>query len=344
MQDKVTVALDAMGGDNAPAEIVKGAVEAVRQNNGIHVVLVGQEDLVRASLEKQDYPKELISIRQASEVITTEEAPVMAIRKKKDSSIVVGERMVKAGEADAFVSAGSTGAVLAGGQLIVGRLKGIERTPLGSLIPTADGVALLVDSGANVDCKPSYLVQFAKMGSIYMEHVVGVKKPRVALVNIGVEEEKGNALAKDTLALLKQCPEIHFVGNIESREIPHGGADVVVCDGFVGNVILKLYEGVGSVLISKIKGSLMSGLKTKIGAVLIKPALKKTLKSFDASEYGGAPMLGLNGLVVKTHGSSKSKEVCNSILQCATFKEQNIKEKIQAFLKEEREEKEALAE
>ena len=240
--------------------------------------------------------------------------------------------MVKNGEADAFVSAGSTGAVLAGGSLIVGRLKGVERTPLGALIPTAKGVAFLVDSGANMDCKTTYLVQFAKMGAIYMEHVMGIKNPRVALVNVGVEEEKGNALAKEAHQLLKDCRDINFIGNIEAREIPAGGADVVVCDGFVGNVVLKSYEGVSGVLISEIKKSLMGSLRTKIGGALIKPALKEMLKNFDTSEYGGAPMLGLNGLVVKTHGSAKAKEIRNSILQCVTFKEQRIKEKIQENL------------
>jgi glycerol-3-phosphate acyltransferase PlsX len=215
---------------------------------------------------------------------------------------------------------------------VVGRIKGIERTPLGTLIPTTDGVALLVDSGANVDTRPSHLVQFAKMGSIYMENVVGIKNPRVAIVNVGVEEEKGNTLVKETFPLLKECAGLNFTGSIEAREIPHGGADVIVCDGFVGNVILKLYEGVGGALISKVKQSLLTNLKTKIGAVLIKPALKATLKSFDASQYGGAPMLGLNGLVVKTHGSAKANEVCNSIIQCVTFKAQNINEKIKESL------------
>ena len=263
-----------------------------------------------------------------SEVIETAEPPVMAIRKKKDSSIVVGLKMVKNGEADAFVSAGSSGAVLAGGQLLVGRVKGVERPPLAPLIPTEKGFSLLIDCGANVDARPSHLVQFAKMGSIYMENVMGIKNPKVAIVNIGAEEEKGNALVKETFPLLKECKDIHFIGSIEAREIPHGQADVIVCEAFVGNVILKLYEGVGSVMVSMIKKGLMTTLRSKIGALLIKPALKETMKSFDASEYGGAPLLGLSGLVVKTHGSSKAKEVCNSILQCVTFKEQKINDQI----------------
>lgn len=332
MQEKTVVAVDAMGGDNAPGEMVKGAVDAVNRNDSVKVILVGQEEVIKKQLSEYSYREDRIEVVNATEVITTEEAPVNAIRRKKDSSIVVGEKLVKNKEADAFVSAGSTGAVLVGGNLVVGRIKGVERTPLGTLIPTAKGVALLVDSGANVDTRSSHLIQFAKMGSIYMEHVVGVKKPRVAIVNVGVEEEKGNALVKETLPLLKECGDINFTGSIEAREIPHGGADVIVCDGFVGNVILKLYEGVGGVLLGKVKEGLMTNLRTKIGALLIKPALKATLKSFDASEYGGAPMLGLNGLVVKTHGSAKAKEVSNSIIQCIAFKEQKINDKIKDSL------------
>ncbi len=328
----ITVAVDAMGGDNAPAEIVKGAVEAVSARKDIQVLLVGQEEVVKKELEKHTYPGEQIRIVHASEVIETEEPPVNAIRRKKDSSIVVGMNLVKHGEADAFVSAGSSGAVLVGGQTIVGRIKGVERPPFGALIPTEKGVSLLLDCGANVDSRPSHLVQFAQMGSIYMEHVIGISKPRVGIVNIGAEEEKGNALVKETFPLLKACEDINFTGSIEAREIPHGGADVIVCEAFTGNVILKLYEGTGAVLISMIKKQLMSSLRSKLGALLVKPALKGTMKAFDASQYGGAPLLGLKGLVVKTHGNSKAAEVRNSIIQCVTFKEQRINEKIKESL------------
>ena len=328
MQEMIKVAVDAMGGDNAPAEVVKGAIEAVTLRQNIKVYLVGQQDVVREELEKNSYTGSQIEVIHADEVIETAEPPVMAIRKKKQSSIVVGMNMVKQQEADAFVSAGSSGAILVGGQVIVGRIKGVERPPLAPLIPTETGVSLLIDCGANVDARASHLVQFAKMGSIYMENVMGVKNPKVAIVNIGAEEEKGNALVKETFPLLKNCPDINFVGSIEARDIPHGEADVIVCEAFVGNVILKLYEGVGATLISKVKQGMMTTLRSKIGALMVKPALKKTLKSFDASEYGGAPLLGLNGLVVKTHGSSKAKEVCTSIIQCVTFKEQEINEKI----------------
>ena len=333
MSEMVKVVVDAMGGDNAPVEPVKAAVEAVKEKQNIQVILTGQEDVIQAELQKYpDYPKDRIRVVHASQVIETAEPPVMAIQKKKDSSIVVGLNLVKKQEADAFVSSGSTGAVLVGGQVIVGRIKGIQRPPLAPLIPTAKGVSLLIDCGANVDARPNHLVQFAQMGSIYMENVVGVKKPRVAIVNNGAEEEKGNALVKATFPLLKACKDINFIGSIEAREIPHGGADVIVCEAFTGNVILKLYEGTGAALISMVKKGMMSSLRSKIGALLVKPALKETLKAFDASQYGGAPLLGLKGLVVKTHGSSKAKEVKNSIIQCISFKENEISDKIRECL------------
>ena len=338
MAELVKVALDAMGGDNAPAEIVKGAVEALNENEKLKVYTVGDETAIKAELAKYTYDASRLEIVHTTEVIETAEPPVMAIRKKKDSSIVKAMNMVKNKECDAFVSAGSTGAVLVGGQVIVGRIKGVERPPLAPLIPTKTGFSLLIDCGANVDARPSFLVQFAKIGTVYMENVMGIKNPKVAIVNIGAEEEKGNALVKETFPLLKACPDINFIGSIEAREIPSGQAEVIVCDAFVGNVILKLYEGVGATLISKVKEGMMSTLRSKIGALLVKPALKQTMKSFDASEYGGAPLLGLNGLVVKTHGSSKAQEVKNTLIQCVTFKEQNLNEKIkQAVSKEENE-------
>lgn len=332
MQEKVIVVVDAMGGDNAPYEIVKGAIDAVNKNDSIIVKLVGQEAVIREELKKYNYNEEAVLVVNATEIIETGEPPVMAIRRKKDSSIVVGLNLVKHGEADAFVSAGSTGAILVGGQLIAGRIKGVDRPPLAPLIPTKKGVSLLIDCGANVDARPAHLVQFAKMGSIYMENVLGVKNPKVAIVNIGAEEEKGNLLVKETYPLLKECSDINFVGSVEARDIPNGDVDVIVTEAFVGNVILKLYEGMGSTLLGMIKEGMMSTTRSKIGALLVKPALKKTLKKFDATEYGGAPMIGLNGLVVKTHGSAKAKEVCNSVLQCVAFKEQKINDKIKASL------------
>lgn len=332
MSDITNIALDAMGGDNAPAEMIKGAMDAIAKEPLMKVFLVGREDVIQKELANYQYNKEQIEVVNATEVIETAEPPVNAIRRKKDSSIVVGMKMVKEGKADAFVSAGSSGAILVGGQVIVGRNKGVERPPLAPLIPTEKGVSLLIDCGANVDARASHLVQFAQMGSIYMEHVMGIENPRVAIVNIGAEEEKGNALVKETFPLLKECKGINFIGSIEAREIPHGGADVIVCEAFVGNVILKLYEGVGATLISMVKGGMMSTPRSKIGALLVKPALRETLKSFDGSQYGGAPLLGLKGLVVKTHGNSKRTEVRNSIIQCVTFREQDINGKIRQCL------------
>lgn len=326
----IKIVVDAMGGDNAPAAQVQGAVEAVNERKDIQVILVGKEDVIKNELTKYKYSSKQISVVHASEVIETSEPPVNAIRRKKDSSIVVGMNLIKNGEADGFVSSGSTGALLVGGQVIVGRVKGVDRAPLAPLIPTESekGFSLLIDCGANVDARPSHLVQFAKMGSIYMEHVMGIKNPKVAIVNNGAEEEKGNALVKETFPLLKECNDINFIGSIEARDIPSGYADVIVCEAFVGNVILKMYEGVALTLLAKVKKSLMSSLRTKIGAVLIKPALKQTLKSFDSSSLGGAPLLGLKGLVVKCHGNSTSIEVKNSIIQCISFREQAINERV----------------
>lgn len=328
MSEWINVAVDAMGGDNAPVETIKGAVEAVNESGKIKVYLVGKRDILEKELAAYTYQKEQIEVVHASEVIETAEPPVMAIRKKKDSSLVKALNLVKDGACDAFVSAGSTGATLVGGQVIVGRIRGVERPPLAPLIPTATGCSLLIDCGANVDARPSHLVQFAKMGSVYMEYVMGVKNPKVGIVNIGAEEEKGNALVKETFPLLKNCPDINFIGSVEARDIPAGAADVVVCEAFVGNVILKTYEGVGLTLISKVKEGMMVSLRSKIGALLVKPALKQTLKAFDLEQYGGAPLLGLKGLVVKTHGSSRANEIKNSILQCITFTEQKISDKI----------------
>ena len=333
MGKMVSVAVDAMGGDNAPLEIVKGVVDALNEADDILVSLVGKEEEIKAILKGLSYDESRLKIVNATEVIEMAEPPVMAIRRKKDSSIVKALHMVKDGECDAFISAGSSGAILVGGQLIVGRIPGVTRAPLAPIIPNEKGCSLLIDCGANVDAKPEMLLQFAKMGSIYMEGALNVKNPRVAIVNIGAEEEKGNALVKETIPLLKECKDINYIGCIEAREIPFGAADVIVCEAFVGNVILKLYEGTGKWILKTVKNALMSNLKSKIGALLIKSTLKSKLKDFDVKRYGGAPLLGLNGLVVKTHGSAEAVEVKNSILQCRTFKEQNINERIKEHLK-----------
>ena len=334
MAEIVRVAVDAMGGDNAPFVTVKGAVDAVKESDSLKVFLVGQKEKVESELSKYQYDASKIEVVDATEVIDMAEPPVMAIRKKKDSSIVKAMYMVNHGEADAYVSAGSTGATLVGGQVIVGRLKGVDRAPLAPLIPTEKGNSLLIDCGANVDARAGHLVQFAKMGTVYMENIMGIKNPTVAIVNIGAEEEKGNALVKETFPLLKNCPDINFIGSIEARDIPAGYADIIVCEAFTGNVILKMYEGVAKSMMHVIKKSLMGSLKTKIGALLIKNDLKKSLSDYSLEKYGGAPMLGLKGLVVKTHGSSSDIEIKNSILQCVTFTEQRISEKISAKISE----------
>ena len=320
----VRVAVDAMGGDNAPGEIVKGCLLALQKSEAVKILLCGKEEILR-QLVGQQYPAERLEIVPASEVIETGDVPVVSVRKKKDSSLVVGMKLIREERADAFVSAGNSGAILVGGQVLVGRLPGVERAPFAPLIPTEDGgVTLLLDSGANVDAKAAHLVQFAEMGSLYMEKALGIEKPRVAILNVGVEEEKGNALVKETYPLLKATPGINFIGSIEAREVLHGQADVCVAEAFTGNMVLKAIEGTASTFQHIIKRAAMSNLRSKIGAALLKPALKEALQSFDASRYGGAPMLGLRGLVVKVHGNAKAAEVCNAVLQCETFHRENI--------------------
>lgn len=332
MSEITSVVLDAMGGDNSPGEMVSGCVTAVKEKKELFVYLVGPESRLKDELSKYDYPKERIMVVHAPDEISTHDAPVQAIRTKKNSSMVVGLELVRQGKADGFVSAGNSGAVLVGGQLMVGRLKGIERAPLAPIMPTVNGVSLLLDCGANVDPKPSQLVQFAQMGSIYMQYVMGVDRPRVGIVNIGAEEEKGNALVKKTFPLLKACEDIHFIGSVEARDFPYGVADVVVTDAFVGNVMLKLTEGLCSGLLHLIKDGMTSTPVSTMGAALVKPHLKQVLKTFDASEYGGAPLLGLNGLVVKIHGNATHKEVKNALFQVQTFKQQDINGKINVYL------------
>lgn len=325
---KIVIAVDAAGGDYAPAVPVEGCMEALKRNSDIELVLYGNEAAVRAELQKYTYDADRVSVVDCTEQIAMAEPPVAAIRKKKDSSIVKGMTSVRRGEANAFISSGSTGAVLAGGHLIVGRLKGVERPPLGVLIPTEKGTSLLIDCGANVDARPSWLVQFAEIGTIYYGTTFGKENPTVAIVNIGAEEEKGNALVKETFPLLKENENINFIGSIEARDISAGQADIIVCDAFVGNVILKGYEGVASSLLRIVKNSLMSDLRSKVGGLLVKPALKRALKDFDMSRYGGAPLLGLKGLVVKAHGSATAAEIANAIDQCRDFYIKDINGKI----------------
>lgn len=314
MSEQIRIALDAMGGDNAPSEIIKGALLALN-DLPIKLILVGQSDKIKAELKKHKVDKSKLEIVQASEIIGNDEIPTLAIKQKKDSSIVVGLNLVKQKKAEAFISAGCTGALLTGATVIVGRLKGVERPALGTLIPNKKGFELIIDAGANVDSKPTYLAQFAQMGSIYVENMLNIKNPKVGLVNIGEEKEKGNTLTKEAYPLLENAG-INFIGNVEAREIPMGKADVVVCDAFVGNVILKYSEGFAKALLSIMKAEIMQGLTSKLGALLIKSSLKNMMKKLDYTEYGGAPLLGLKGIVVKTHGSADANAVKNTVKQC----------------------------
>lgn len=308
------IAVDAMGGDYAPREIVFGAVRAARKFD-CEIVLVGDEEKIRHVLSREkDWKKLPITIRPTTQVIEMGEHPADAVRQKKDSSIVVATRMVKDGECDAVLSAGSTGAAVSAAQLILKRIKGIGRPTIATPMPTPKSLTLLLDSGANVDSKPEHLVQSALMGSIYAEYVYGRKNPRVGLLNIGEEETKGNEQAKATYALLKQMHTINFCGNAEGRDVPKGNFDVVICDGFVGNVVLKFAEGLAKTLVKLVKEAIEEGgLLPKLGAFLILPTLKKLGKRLDVTEFGGAPLLGVNGCCIICHGSSNAKSICSAI-------------------------------
>lgn len=322
------ITVDTLGGDNGSEFIIQGISEAMAMHDDFDIIVTGKEEELKKHIDKYKCDKNRISIINATEEITCHDAPVEAIRKKKESSLVLALNTVKEGKAQACISSGNSGAILAGGQFIVGRAKGVKRTPLAPLLPTMGKPSLLIDCGANVDAKPENLVQFAKMGSIYMENIEGVKKPKVGIVNIGVEDEKGNALVKETIPLLRECKDINFIGSVEARDIPKGVADVLVCEAFVGNVALKLYEGVGAMFMTEIKRTLMSSLKTKIGAALINKTLKNTLRKYKATDKGGAPLLGLKGLVVKIHGNCKNTEVSSAIEQCRNFILNNVTDKI----------------
>ncbi len=326
--DKITISIDTLGGDNGAEPMIIGISEAMSKYNDVDFIVTGKEEELNTYIEQYGCDKERIQIVNATEVITCHDAPVEAIRNKKSSSLVLALNQVKEKKAQACISAGNSGAILAGGQFIVGRAKGVKRTPLAPLIPTKASSSLLIDCGANVDSKPENLLQFAKMGSIYMENIVGIKNPTVAIVNIGVEDEKGNALVKNTIPLLRECKDINFIGSIESREVPYGAADVLVCDAFVGNVILKLYEGLSSMLMGELKETFKSSLKTKLGAAMVIKPLKKTIGRFKADDKGGAPLLGLKGLVVKIHGNSKKNEVASAIAQCRSFIKSDVSGKI----------------
>ena len=307
------IAVDAMGGDFAPKEIVRGAVDAAKKYD-CEIVLIGDEEQIRAELHGADPAALRISIVHASEVIGMNEHPAEAVRSKKDSSVVVATRLVKEGSCDAVFSAGSTGAAVAAAQLILHRIRGVGRPSIATPMPTPDGVTLMLDSGANVDSKPEHLVQSAVMGSLYAQHVFGIEHPRVGLLNIGEEETKGNEQAKETYPMLKAEPNIRFCGNAEGRDVPKGNFDVVICDGFVGNVVLKFAEGLAKTILGLIREEIRgAGLMAKLGALLLMPTLRRLGKRLDVQEYGGAPLLGVNGYCVIGHGSSDAKSVASAI-------------------------------
>ena len=307
----IRIGIDAMGGDHAPEAVVKGAVEALALTTA-ELVLIGREDEIKAQLANLKYDPDRLVIHHASEVIENDDKPVRAIKSKKDASMVVGFEMLKNGEIDALLSAGNTGALLAGGLLKVGRIKGLDRPALCLPYPTSKGFSVLIDAGSNADCKPHNLYEFAVMGTIYARDVLGIDHPTVGLANIGTEEGKGNILMVDTYPLLK-ASELNFVGNIEARDIPEGVCDVIVCDGFTGNIILKLSEGVASSFGGMLKAQLMKTKKNMLLGLLLKGVFSDLKKKMDYTEYGGAPFLGTEGLIVKAHGSSNAKAIKNAL-------------------------------
>lgn len=331
LERNITVAVDAMGGDNAPFEIVKGVAEAVNIYP-VKVLLVGKENIVNKELLSYTYEDGSIEVINAEEIIGTDEVPTEAVRRKKNSSMMVGLNLVKEKKASAFISAGSTGALFVGGTFTVGRIKGIERPALATCLPNEKGYSLLLDSGANVDCKPQYLEQFAKMGSVYAESVLGVKNPTVGLANIGVEREKGNALVKDAYELLEKA-DINFIGYAEMIDIPFGVADVVVCDGFVGNTILKTTEGVCKSMFKTLKSEITKG-PYKLAAAALRTPFNKIKGNLDADQIGGAPYVGLRALVMKVHGSCKAPAITNCIKQSISFIENNTVAKIEKLIQE----------
>lgn len=306
------IIVDAFGGDNAPLEVIKGCELAIKELK-INVKLVGQKDVISKVIEKNKICKNNIEIIDAPDIITMEDSPGDVIRSKKDSSMACGLRLLANGEGDAFISAGNSGALVMGATTIVKRVHGIKRPAFAPVIPKDDGFFMLIDSGANVDCKPQMLDQFAIMGSIYMEKVMNIRNPRVGLANIGTEEHKGGELQKQAFEILKANKSINFIGNVEARDVPIGIADVVVADGFTGNTILKTYEGVAATVMSKIKGVFNKSLKNRLAASLVYSDMKEMKKAMDYNEYGGAPVMGIRAPVFKAHGSSNANTFKNAI-------------------------------
>lgn len=324
----IHIYLDAMGGDNAPQCTVEGAAEILRADPELKITLGGAAAQIEPFLKDAGDVRDRIEIDECTEIITNHDAPVMAIRQKKDSAQVKGMLMVREGKADGFVSAGSTGATLAGGMFRLGRIEGVERPALAPLLPNGKDFFCIIDCGANVDCLPAYLPQFGVMGAAYLKCVRGVENPRVGLVNIGAEAEKGNALVKAAFPLMEQAP-FNFVGNIEGRDITADLADVVVCDGFSGNLILKFMEGVAGTLLGMIKKEIYADTRSKLGGLLAKPAFRRVKKTMDYTEVGGAPLLGVKGVVVKAHGSSNAHAIACAVRQAALMKRKGLVEDIE---------------
>ncbi len=306
--------IDAFGGDNAPVEIIKGTVDSLNAHGDVSVIFTGDENSIKAELAKYTYPTDRVEIFHAPETVQMQDHPVEAVRKKKNSSLVAGLTLLKEKKGDAFISCGSTGAILAGATLLVGRIKGVQRPALAPVLPNKNNGVLLIDSGANMDCRPSVLAQFAVMGSIYMEKVIGIDSPKVGLANVGTEDTKGNEVTKEAYALIKEQNKVNFVGNAEGRDLIDR-VDVMVADGFTGNLMLKSMEGFGSYIMEIMKTSFTATLRTKIGSLLLMPALKKLKKSLDYNAHGGAPFLGVDGIVIKGHGSNKAKGMTSTVEQ-----------------------------
>ena len=321
------IIVDGMGGDLAPHEIVKGSLEAVREY-GVKITLTGDRQKLKQELKNLNAPEESFEIIHTSQIITMEDSPVKAIRSKTDSSMVKGLEMVRGNSDTVFVSAGSTGALLAGGLLKVGRIKGINRPALTSLLPFWEKSTLLLDMGANTECKPENLAQFAMMGTIYMESVLGRKNPSVGLLNIGTEDTKGSELYKSAYQMMRGLKNINFVGNIEARDVPKGVVDILVCDGFTGNIVLKYTEGLASSLFSVLKDVMTQNAISKLAALILKPGLRQISKKMDYTEVGGAPLLGINGGIIKAHGSSNATAIKNAIRQGKLFVENRVLERI----------------
>jgi glycerol-3-phosphate acyltransferase PlsX len=328
----VRIAIDAMGSDKAVAPEVGGAITAAKQWPQLSITLVGDEARIQAEAAKHGGLPSNIIIRHTTEVITPDEEPVKAVRTKKNASMVVAGKMVKDGEADAMLTAGSTGALVVVGTLGIGRMKGVERPALGTVIPTVKQPTFFLDIGATIDPRPEWLVQFALMGDVYAKAILGRQNPKVALLNNGAEAEKGNALTKATYPLLQAAKGINFIGNVEGRDVPFGVADVVVAEGFSGNVHIKTLEGTAMALMKEIKGALTSSFTAKLGALLAKGGLKQIAKKFDYTEIGGALLMGLKGPVVKCHGSSDAKAITSGIRFLKQALEQNVVEKIRAAI------------